>query len=87
MTGVLRRPLGIPKWSVISSRLFLLKVNNRNPRIMCEICLKLTLKTPERRQWRRSCVFVCFEHISHLALGFLLLTVNMSLPSGYFAKN
>ena len=28
----------------------------------------LTIKTPERRQWRRSGVFIVnFEHISHLA--------------------
>ena len=25
------------------------KVNNRNTRTMCEICSKLTIKTPERR--------------------------------------
>ena len=30
-------------------------------------CTKLTIKTPERRQWRRSGVFIVnFEHISHL---------------------
>ena len=35
----------------------------------------LTIKTPERRQLRRSGVFIVnFEHISHLALVFLLLT-------------
>ena len=28
---------------------YLLKVNNRNTRAMCEICSKLTIKTPERR--------------------------------------
>ena len=28
----------------------LLKVNNRNTRTKCEICSKLTIKTPERRQ-------------------------------------
>ena len=28
---------------------YLLKVNNRNTRTRCEICLKLTIKTPERR--------------------------------------
>ena len=28
----------------------LLKVNNGNTRTMCEICLKLTTKTPERHQ-------------------------------------
>ena len=34
------------------------------------------LKTPEPRQWRRSGVFIVkFEHISHLALVFLLLTL------------
>ena len=29
--------------------IYLLKVNNRNPRKRCEICSKLTIKTPERR--------------------------------------
>ena len=33
--------------------IYLLKVNNRNTRIRCEICSKLTIKIPERRQWRR----------------------------------
>ena len=28
------------------------KVNNRNTRTRCEICSKLTIKTPERRQCR-----------------------------------
>ena len=27
------------------------KVNNRNTGTRCEICLKLTIKTPDRRQW------------------------------------
>ena len=32
--------------------------------------------------WRRSCAFIVnFEHISHLALVFLLLTLNMWLPA------
>ena len=56
----------------------MLKVNNRHTRRKCEICLKLTIKTPERRQWRRSSVFIVnFELISHLDLVFLLLTLNM----------
>ena len=39
---------------------------------------KLTLKTPERRQWRCSGAFIVnFEHISHFVLVFLLLTLNM----------
>ena len=29
--------------------IYLLKVNNRNTRRNCEICSKLTIKTPERR--------------------------------------
>ena len=29
--------------------IYLLKVNNRNTRTRCEICSKLTIKTPERR--------------------------------------
>ena len=57
--------------------IYLIKVNNRNTRNRCEICSKLTIKTPERRQWRRSGVFiVSFKHISHLVLMFLLLTLN-----------
>ena len=34
------------------------------------------MKTPERRQWGRSGVFIVnYEHISHLILVFLLLTL------------
>ena len=56
--------------------IYLLKVNNRNTRARCEISSKLTIKIPEQRQWRRSGFFtVNFEHISHLALVFLLLTL------------
>ena len=51
---------------------YMFKVNNRNNRIRCEICSKLAIKTPDRRQWRRSGVFIAnFEHISHLVLVFL----------------
>ena len=61
----------------IPAGIYLLKVNNRNTRTRCEICSKLTINTPERRQWRRSGVFIVnFEHISHLVLVFLLLTLN-----------
>ena len=55
---------------------YMFKVNSRNIRTRCEMCSKLTTKTPERRHWRRSSVFiVTFEHISHLVLVFLLLTL------------
>ena len=42
------------------------------PEQMCEICTKLIIKTPERRQPRRSGVFIVvnFEHISHIFLVF-----------------
>ena len=44
----------------------------------CEICSRLTIKTPERCQWHRSHVsIVNFEHISHLVLVFVLLTLSM----------
>ena len=33
--------------------LYLFKVNNENIRAINEICSKLTIKSPERRQWRR----------------------------------
>ena len=34
---------------------------------MCEICSKLTIKTPKQRQWGRFGVFIVnFEIISHL---------------------
>ena len=53
------------------------KDDNRNTRTKGKICSKLTIKTPERRHWRRSGVFIVnFEHISHLVLVFLLSTLS-----------
>ena len=47
--------------------MYLFKVNNRNTRKRCEICSKLTIKTPKRRYRRRSGMFIVnFEHILHL---------------------
>ena len=58
--------------------IYLLQVNNKNTRTRCETCSKLKIKTPERRQKRRSGVFIVdFEDISHVVLEFLLLTLNM----------
>ena len=66
------------KSQIFSAGIYLFKYNNRNTRTRCEICSKLTIKTPERRQWRRSGIFIVnFEHISHHVLVFLLLTLNM----------
>ena len=57
---------------------YLLKVNNRNTTTRYEICSKLTIKIPKRRHRRRSGIFIVnFEHISHLVLVFLLLTLSM----------
>ena len=46
--------------------IYLLKVNNRNTRASCEICSKLTIKTPERRQWRRFGVFIVNFNVFHI---------------------
>ena len=61
-----------------SASTYLIKVNNNgSTRMMCEICWKLTIKTPERRHWRRSGVFFAnFEQISHIVLVFPWLTLN-----------
>ena len=60
------------------ANIYLFKVNNRNFRKRCYICLKLN--TPERHQWRRSCVFIVnFKHILHHFLVFILLTLSKYL--------
>ena len=41
-------------WIRFPASIYLLKVTNRSTRKRCEICLKLTIKTPKRRQWRCS---------------------------------
>ena len=59
------------------------KVNNRNARTKCQICSKLTIKTPEPRQWRRSGVFIVnFEYIWHVVLVFILLNLSRQIPVG-----
>ena len=58
------------------ANIYLLKVNNKSTRKRSEICSKLTLKTPEGSHWRRSGVFINFNHISFLFLVLLLLTLN-----------
>ena len=45
--------------------IYVLKVNNRHTRTRCEKCSKLIIKTPKRRHWCRSGVFIVnFENIS-----------------------
>ena len=61
MTGVLIANTPLPTGS------YIFKVNNRNTRIRCEICSKLTTKTPERRQWSHSGVIIInFERVSNV---------------------
>ena len=55
-------------------------VGNGNTGTRCQIYSKLTQKTLEPSQWRRSGVtIVNFEHISHLVLVFLLLTLSRQI--------
>ena len=55
--------------------IYLLKFNNRNTKTRCEICSKLTIKTP-------GAFIVNFEHLSHLNLVFLLLTLDSNFQLG-----
>ena len=56
---------------------YMFNVNIRNTITRREILSKLIMKTLERRRQRRSGVFIVdFEHISHLVLVFLLLTLS-----------
>ena len=60
---------------------YLFKVSNKNTKIQSGTSSKLTIRKPERRRWRRCSVFIVnFEHISHIALVFLLLTFNKQIP-------
>ena len=66
--------------SSTSASKYMLKVINRNAIKRYVICSKLTIHTPERRQWYRSGVFsVTFEHISHLFFVFLVLRAYICL--------
>ena len=56
--------------------IYQLKVNNRNTSLTrCEICSKLTIKSCRSGFFIRN-----FEHISHLVLVFLLLTLAKQKP-------
>ena len=52
----------------------------KSTRKRCEICLKLTIKTPEWRHWARSSLFIVnLEHVSYLFLVYILLTLNKQM--------
>ena len=60
------------KKKTILAGIYLLKVNNRNTRTRCEICSKLTIKIPERRQWR----------LGILAVPTVFWTIHLDLETG-----
>ena len=74
----LRKSVGSHVFNLIHpAGIYMFKVNNRNTKIRCEICLKLTIKTPERLYWCCCNVFIAnFNHISHLVVVFLLITLS-----------
>ena len=62
---------------LIPSRQLHVKVKNRNNRTRCELCSKITIKIPERHHWHCSRIFIVnFEHILHLVVVFLMLTLS-----------
>ena len=66
-----------------ATSIYLLRVNNRNTITRSEICSKLTIKTPERRHWRRSGIFIVnFKNILQLVLVFQLLTLIKEISAG-----
>ena len=63
--------LGVTPLSLFPADIYLWELTMETPEQSVEICLKLTITTPERRQWRRPDIFIInFEHIS---IVFLLL--------------
>ena len=67
----------ISEFALIPVGNYLFKVKSKNTRIRCETCSKLTIKVPERRPTPFSGIFIInFEHISHLCLLFLALTLS-----------
>ena len=58
--------------------IYLLKANKGNDRTICEICLKLIIKIPERDVTRRFSVFIVdFEQVSNIGMVFPLLTLSI----------
>ena len=75
----------LPKF--YSANIYLFKVKNGKPRKIYESCSKLTIKTPEWHQWRRSGVFIFnFEQILHIVPMFASLTLNKQIPAGSYLQ-
>ena len=64
----------------------MLKVNNRNTRTTFETVDQvwniLKVNNKDTRAQNDAMIIVNFEHISHLLLGFLLLTLSKQMPAG-----
>ena len=57
--------INVEKWGSNRANIYLFKFNKENARKRCEVCSNLMIKTPERRHWRLSVLFIVnFEHIS-----------------------
>ena len=72
-------------WTIYTFQvnIYLLKGINRNTRRRQEKYSILKIKTPERRHWRRSGVFIVnSEHITHLFLVLLLLNLSKLILAG-----
>ena len=71
----------LKKFSHILAGIYFFKVNNGNARTMCEVCSKLSKKTPQRERRRSGVFIVNFEQISNTVLKFILLTLNKQMPA------
>ena len=60
----------------IPAGIYLFKVNNRNTRARCEICSKLTIKTPERGVFRWS--VSCRNNVSKMKNYLKLITYSVT---------
>ena len=49
-TGIISLRLILHTWTCFTANIYLFKAKSRNTRKSCEICSKLKIKTPERRQ-------------------------------------
>ena len=66
--------IGKNYWDKNPAHIYLFKVNIRNNRARCEICSKLIIKAPERRDSHCYSFFILnFEQTSHFVLVLLLL--------------
>ena len=59
---------------------YMFKVNNRNTRTRSEICSKLTIKTPERRQWRFTSILTsCWTFFKDVVRSIIVFAIHWLL--------